>query len=74
MMVAALEVGTPAPGIQETPVVVTLAAEAPVAAEEIPAARVAVRTTRRVISENASSFEAVESLTIGPFEKKVDRK
>ena len=57
-----------------TPVEVTLAAATQGTPEvEIPAARVVARITRRAVSENASRLEAVESLTIGPFEK-ADRK
>ncbi len=61
------------------PVEVILAAEAPVAAvatqvEEIPAAKAMVRNSRRIIDISASRLEAVESLTIGPFEKMADRK
>lgn len=61
----------------EIPAAVVRAAEATPATatqvEEIPATRVVVRKSRRVISEIASSAEAVESPTIGPSEK-ADRK
>jgi hypothetical protein len=71
--------GTQVIPVAAIPVEVILAAEAPVAAvatqvEEIPAAKAMVRNSRRIIDISASRLEAVESLTIGPFEKMADRK